>query len=54
MTARTSLRSLVDAKCRECIYDPCAPGTWREQVARCGGVNCPLYSARPAPRSRAA
>lgn len=54
MTARTSLRALVDAMCRKCVYDQLAPGTWRDQVAQCGGVNCPLYSARPVPKAKAA
>lgn len=50
MTARVSLRSAIDTKCRECVHDPYVPGTWREQVAQCGGVNCPLYAVRPIPR----
>jgi hypothetical protein len=51
MTARLSLRSMIDAKCKECIYDPgpYSRGTWREQVAACNNVNCPLHPARPQP-----
>lgn len=54
MNPRNSLRAMVNAKCRECVYDPLSRGTWREQVARCSGVNCPLYAARPLPIAKAA
>lgn len=46
-----SLRQDVNAKCRECIYDPLARGTWREQVAACCSSNCALHERRPVPRS---
>ena len=49
-TSRASLRNLVNAKCRECIYDPLSRGTWREQVAACESANCALHQARPVPR----
>ena len=47
---RISLRNAIDAKCKECIYDPygCA-GTWRQQVAACTSRNCPLFPVRPMP-----
>lgn len=38
---------LVDAKCKQCAYDPLDKGTWREQVENCGSVDCPLYPVRP-------
>ena len=44
-----SLRAAVDRKCRDCIYDRAAPGTWREQVAQCSANRCPLWAVRPAP-----
>jgi len=44
-----SLRAAINAKCRECIYDPAAPGTWREQVAQCSVIRCALWPIRPAP-----
>jgi hypothetical protein len=47
---RNSLRSAVDAKCKGCIYDQLAPGTWREQVAACSTSNCELFDVRPVPR----
>jgi len=49
-TSRLSLRSAVNSKCRECIYDPKARGAWREQVADCVSANCPLHPVRPVPR----
>ena len=33
--------------CRSCIHDPAAFGTWREQVAACPAVACPLWRFRP-------
>jgi len=45
-----SLRDAINAKCRDCIYDPkCGGGTWREQVAQCSSLGCPLWPVRPAP-----
>lgn len=42
-----SLRAAVNAKCKGCIYDPGAPGNWREQVSYCSSANCPLHAVRP-------
>lgn len=48
---KPSLRDAINAKCRECIYDPKSGlGTWREQVAACTSRTCPIYPARPLPR----
>ncbi len=44
-----SLREAINAKCRECIHDDAAPGTWREQVAQCSMPRCGLWPMRPAP-----
>jgi len=44
-----SLRAVINAKCRECIYDPASPGTWREQVAQCTATRCAIWQVRPAP-----
>lgn len=49
-TPRLSLRERIDAKCKACVYDRLAAGTWREQVADCGSVSCELYDVRPVPR----
>ncbi len=37
----------IAAKCKECIYDPGSPGTWKAQVEECTSYSCPLYSHRP-------
>jgi len=45
-----SLRKAIDAKCKECIYDPIGgPGSWRNQVGNCTAYSCPLYDVRPTP-----
>lgn len=45
---RVSLRSAIDAKCRQCIYDPQpGNGTWRQQVEDCTATECALYEVRP-------
>ena len=47
-----SLRKAINAKCKDCIYDPlCGGGTWREQVAQCSALKCPLWVVRPMPQS---
>ena len=47
-----SLRKAINDKCRWCIYDPkSGGGTWREQVANCSAITCPLWPVRPAPGS---
>jgi len=47
---RVSRVEAIAAKCRDCIYDPCAAGKWREQVAACENGGCPLAAVRPVPR----
>jgi hypothetical protein len=43
-----SLRQAINAKCRECIYDPLSGlGTWRQQVSGCAVYSCPLWADRP-------
>ena len=40
-------RAAVDAKCRECIFDPeSGLGTWRQQVEACAIDDCPLWPIR--------
>ena len=41
------LRKAIDLKCKECIYDKYALGTWRKQVEECSSPNCSLYDVRP-------
>jgi len=43
-----SMRAAINAKCRECIYDPMpGNGTWRQQVEACTSYGYPLYPLRP-------
>ncbi len=46
-----SLRKRIDEKCKDCIYDPTAPGTWRQQVFLCSANSCPLWDVRAKPAS---
>ena len=47
-TVRRSLRLAINAKCKECIYDPIAGGgKWRKQVSECASLACPLFDVRP-------
>lgn len=48
-----SLRKAINEKCQDCIYDPYAPGNWRQQVEFCNTQSCPLYAVRPRSRSTA-
>lgn len=41
----------ITAKCRDCSYDKHSPGTWRQQVAQCTVIRCPLWPLRPMPSS---
>jgi hypothetical protein len=42
-----SFRKLVNAKCKQCTYDPHGVGNWRQQVGACTVKSCPLWDARP-------
>jgi len=42
-----SLKKAIEEKCKDCTYDQCAPGTWREQVELCTVKACPLWQVRP-------
>lgn len=43
-----SLRAAINAKCKECIYDPIGGrGNWRQQVEACTALSCPLWLVRP-------
>lgn len=37
----------INAKCKDCIYDPLDHGTWRFQVENCTSKECPLWCYRP-------
>ena len=48
---KPSMRRAINAKCKECIYDPIGgDGTWRAQVEACTVTGCPLYPLRPTSR----
>ena len=43
-----SLRKAINAKCKDCCYDPLSGlGTWRQQVTDCPCTLCPLFEVRP-------
>ena len=42
-----SLKQAIADKCKDCIYDPLAGGTWRSQVEACRSTKCPLWLVRP-------
>ena len=46
-----SLRAAINAKCFDCIYDPAAAGTRRQQVTLCSCYSCPLWECRPATKA---
>ena len=43
----TTPRQAINSHCRVCIYNPEAPGTWRQQITLCSVTGCPLYPVRP-------
>lgn len=43
----SSLRKLVDRKCKECTYDPSCAGSWRFQTQECTVKSCALWEVRP-------
>jgi len=51
MMEKLSLRKAIDDKCKSCIYDPLAAGTWRQQVTLCSVTSCPLFPVRPVTKS---
>jgi hypothetical protein len=42
-----SLRSAINAKCRDCICDPLDAGTAAQQIACCVSTDCALHRVRP-------
>jgi hypothetical protein len=45
---KVGLRAAINAKCKDCIYDPLSGlGTWRQQVEGCTCTDCPLWPVRP-------
>jgi len=46
-----SLRKAINEKCKDCIYDDLAAGTWLQQVTICSSEDCPLFDVRPKSKS---
>jgi len=42
-----SRKLAIERMCRQCIYDPHAGGTWRQQTEECPSTTCPLWRYRP-------
>ena len=42
-----SLRSAINAMCRDCICDPLDAGSAAQQIGCCVSTDCPLHSVRP-------
>jgi len=51
MNAPKTRGAAIAGKCKDCIHDPAAAGTWREQVAVCSAIDCPLWRFRALPRN---
>lgn len=49
-----SLRQAINAKCRDCIFDPAVGGNWRKQTHACTVTSCPLWFVRPLSRAQGA
>ena len=44
-------KDAIEKMCKECSYDRCLKGGWREQAWGCQITDCPLHPYRPQPRS---
>jgi len=42
----------IEAKCKDCIYDSLAGGTWRQQTEECAATECPLHPYRPVTQAK--
>ena len=47
-----SRATAINAKCRDCICDAHAPGTWRQQTEGCTITRCALWQYRPKSRGK--
>lgn len=45
--APATRNAAIAAKCRDCIFDTEAAGTWRQQVTVCKATDCALWPFRP-------
>ena len=39
--------AIVAAKCRDCAFDPDAPGSFKKQIHVCPILDCALWTSRP-------
>ena len=46
------MRQAINDKCKDCIYDPQQPGSWRLQVQWCAISTCSLWEYRPRSSSK--
>jgi len=46
------LRKAINEKCKDCIYDDLAAGTWLQQVTLCSSPDCPVYEVRPQTKAK--
>ena len=51
---RKSMRRAINEYCKECIYDDCSTGNWKQQTGACTVTACPLYEFRPISKPRKA
>ena len=49
---KQSLRAAINAKCTDCIGDPCAPASLAVQIELCSARDCPLWAVRPVRKAR--
>ena len=49
MSDSMTRQAAIAAKCRDCIFDPMAKGSWKEQIADCASSPCALHPFRPVP-----
>ena len=49
---KQSLRAAVNAKCADCIGDPCAPASPAVQIELCSARDRPLWPVRPVRKAR--
>jgi|GEM_PF-2248646 len=52
-SSKPGYKGKVRAFCCHCIYDPYQSGTWLKQVEACTSLDCPLFSVRPLPSTKA-
>ena len=46
-----SLRTAIDQKCKDCIYDSAVPMNWKKQVTLCTSYDCGLFEVRSTSKS---